>query len=452
MAKLFGTDGIRGEANVPPMTPDMAIRLGRALGANFQSAKRSGGRPRIVVGKDTRLSGYIFEQALAAGICAIGADVWLTGPLPTPGIAFITTSMRADAGVVISASHNPYYDNGIKIFGHDGFKLPDSVEETLETYINENTYEESGATRGNLGRAYRLDEAWARYVVFLKTVLPRDLQLDGMKIVVDCGHGAAYKVAPAVFEELGAQVISLGCEPNGTNINDGCGSLYPELMCKTVVEHGADLGIALDGDADRVFVADERGDVVDGDQLMAICARRMKQDNQLQRNTVVSTVMSNLGLEHALNREGINLIRTQVGDRNVVEAMRQGGFNMGGEQSGHLVFLDHMSTGDGIVAGIKAIEVMLREGKPLSELAKLMDRVPQVLVNVKVARKTPIDELPLVTQLINDVESKLGTSGRVLVRYSGTESKARVMLEGVDQASIEAHANEIASALAAELQ
>lgn len=452
MAKLFGTDGIRGEANVPPMTPDMAIRLGRVLGAKFQSAKRSGGRPRIVVGKDTRLSGYIFEQALAAGICAIGADVWLTGPLPTPGIAFITASMRADAGVVISASHNPYYDNGIKIFGHDGFKLPDSVEETLEKHIHENTYEGSGATREKLGRAYRLDEAWARYVVFLKTVLPRDLQLDGMKIVVDCGHGAAYKVAPAVFEELGADVISIGCEPDGTNINDGCGSLHPELMCKAVIEHGADLGIALDGDADRVFVADERGDVVDGDQLMAICARRMKQDNQLQHNTVVSTVMSNLGLEHALHREGINLVRTKVGDRYVVEAMRKGGFNMGGEQSGHLVFLDHMSTGDGIVAGLKVIEVMLRENKPLSELAQLMDRLPQVLVNVRVARKPPIEELPAVSKLISNVESELGKEGRVLVRYSGTEPKARVMLEGVDQSLIEAHAHEIASALETELQ
>lgn len=446
MGDLFGTDGIRGEANTPPMTPDMALKLGRALAANFNRSQRAG-RTRIVVGKDTRLSGYILEQALAAGICAMGADVWLCGPLPTPGIAFITTSLRADAGVVISASHNPYYDNGIKIFGHDGFKLPDTVEERLEELILEDSYQQKGVTRDALGKAYRLDEAWARYVVFLKTVLPRELQLDGLKIVVDCAHGAAYKVAPHVFEELGADVVALSCSPNGTNINHECGSLHPEHMCKTVLAEGADMGIALDGDADRVVMCDEKGQVIDGDQLMAISALRMKRDGRLNGDTVVGTVMSNLGLEHVLNDAGIQLLRTDVGDRYVVEAMRKGGYNLGGEQSGHLIFLDQTSTGDGILAAIQTLTVMLRENQKLSELAQVMQRMPQVLVNVQVATKPPIDDIPSVASLIADVEQRLGDTGRVLVRYSGTEAKARVMLEGTDEAAIRGYADEIAGAL-----
>jgi len=450
MGRLFGTDGIRGEANVAPMTADMALRLGRALAFRFAGAG-NGSRPRIVIGKDTRLSGYIFEQALAAGVCSMGADVWMCGPLPTPGIAFIAKSMRADAGVVISASHNPFYDNGIKLFGHDGFKLPDDVEGELERLITGNELDGRYAGRAELGRAHRLEEAWARYVVFLKAVLPEELQLDGMRIVVDCAHGAAYRVAPAVFEELGAEVIAIGCRPDGTNINAGCGSLHPEHMCETIRMYDADLGIALDGDADRVIVADEKGNVVDGDQLMAIVALHLKQQGTLANQAVVATVMSNLGLEIALRNEGIKLVRTAVGDRHVVARMRGEGYNVGGEQSGHLVFLDHTSTGDGVVAALKILTVMLQQEKPLSELAQVMQRVPQVLLNVPVTSKPPIGSLPVVARLIAQVEETLGEDGRVLVRYSGTEKKARIMLEGVDQVAIQKFAEDIADALRAEI-
>lgn len=446
MGRLFGTDGIRGEANLPPMMPETALRLGRALAARFGGRASGTGRARIVIGKDTRLSGYMLEQALASGICATGADVWLCGPLPTPGIAFITTSMRADAGVVISASHNPYYDNGIKVFGHDGFKLPDEDEAAIEAMVMEDRIPQ-GAVRADLGRAHRIDEAWARYVVFLKRVLPDNLDLDGLKVVVDCAHGAAYKVAPAVLEELGAQVVTIGVKPDGLNINAGCGSLHPERMCEAIRLYGADMGLALDGDADRVIIADERGNVIDGDQLMAINALAMHEQGQLQKDTVVATVMSNLGLERSLASHGIRLLRTQVGDRHVVKTMRAGGFNVGGEQSGHLVFLDHTSTGDGVVAGLKTLTVMLRTGKRLSELAAVMDRVPQVLVNVPVARKPPISELSDVTKLINSIEASMADEGRVLVRYSGTEPKARVMLEGLDVRQIEQYAHDIAAAL-----
>jgi len=446
MGRLFGTDGIRGEANLPPMMPETALRLGRALAARFGGRASGAGRARIVIGKDTRLSGYMLEQALASGICATGADVWLCGPLPTPGIAFITTSMRADAGVVISASHNPYHDNGIKVFGHDGFKLPDEDEAAIEAMVMEDRIPR-GAMRADLGRAHRIDEAWARYVVFLKRVLPDDLDLDGLKIVVDCAHGAAYRVAPAVLEELGAQVVTIGVKPDGLNINAGCGSLHPERMCDAIRLYGADMGLALDGDADRVIIADERGSVIDGDQLMAINALAMHEEGTLRDDTVVATVMSNLGLERSLKNHGIRLLRTQVGDRNVVKAMREGGYNVGGEQSGHLVFLDHTSTGDGVVAGLKTLTVMLRTGKRLSELAAVMERVPQVLVNVPVASKPPIEELPDVISVIQGIEASMGGEGRVLVRYSGTEPKARVMLEGLDVRQIEQYAHDIAAAL-----
>lgn len=443
MGKLFGTDGIRGEANVAPMTPDMALKLGRALGAMVHGTRN----PRIVIGKDTRRSGYLFEQALAAGIHAMGADVWFTGPLPTPGIAFIARSLRADAGVVISASHNPYYDNGIKLFGRDGFKLPDEMEERLERDVLSDRYGSAGLTRDQIGRAHQLDEAWARYVEFLKAVLPNDLQLDGMKVVVDCAHGAAYKVAPAVFAELGADVEILGNSPNGFNINDGYGSLHPEKMAAAVRATGADLGIALDGDADRVLMCDEYGNVLDGDQLMAINALHMKETGELRKNTVVATVMSNLGLELALKGAGIDMIRTAVGDRSVVAEMRRGGFSVGGEQSGHLIFLDHATTGDGVVAALKTIEVMKRSGRPLSELARSMERVPQVLVNIRVASKPEMVDLPEVSKLIAVAEQAMGDEGRVLVRYSGTEPKARIMVEGVDTDTINSHANAIADAL-----
>ncbi|MFZ9888434.1 MAG: phosphoglucosamine mutase [Myxococcota bacterium] len=452
--KLFGTDGIRGKANEYPMTAEVALALGRALG--YSIARGELGRPdklhrkRIVIGKDTRLSGYMIEQAIAAGITSMGVDVMLVGPLPTPGIAFITHSMRADAGVVVSASHNPFEDNGIKVFGHDGYKLPDDVELRLERYM-EQDLARIRPTGTEIGRATRIEDAAGRYVVFLKNVFPGDLTLDGMRIVVDCAHGAAYKVAPAVLQELGAEVVTLGVSPDGTNINAGVGSLYPIGIEHKVRELRADVGIALDGDADRVIVVDEQGDLVDGDAVMAICARELHRRGQLRRDTLVTTVMSNLGLERCLRRDGISVERTAVGDRYVVERMRDGGFNLGGEQSGHLIFLDHATTGDGMVAALALLAVMVRERRKLSELASVFERVPQELVNVRVARKVPLEELPEVQRLIAAVEGRLGADGRVLVRYSGTEMKARVMIEGPDADVIRKDACAIADALVAAL-
>jgi phosphoglucosamine mutase len=444
LRRLFGTDGVRGVANIEPMTTETAMRLGRAVAYIFH---RPGHRGKIVIGKDTRLSGYMFEQAMAAGICSMGADVQLCGPLPTPGIAFITSSMRADAGVVISASHNPYQDNGIKIFASDGFKLPDSVEARIEELMEGGELDSRRPPASDVGKAVRIDDARGRYIVFLKNSFPRQRVLDGFKIVVDCAHGAAYKVAPAVLQELGATVYAIGDEPDGKNINDHVGALHPQAMCQAVVDLSAHVGIALDGDADRVIFADEKGQIVDGDSIMGLCAQRMIQRGELRNNTLVATVMSNLGLEQAMHHMGGKLLRTQVGDRYVVEAMRQHGCNLGGEQSGHLIFLDHMTTGDGMIAALQVLSVMAEQGRPLSELCAFMRPYPQVLVNVKVRHKHPITELPEVQRLITQIEAHLGNDGRVLVRYSGTEPKARVMLEGPDEAMIAMYAGEIAQAL-----
>lgn len=441
---IFGTDGVRGVANMEPMTVETSMRLGRAVAHLFQRGTHRG---RVVIGKDTRLSGYMFEQAIAAGVCSMGADVMLCGPLPTPGIAFITSSMRADAGIVISASHNPYQDNGIKIFAADGFKLPDAAEARIEELLDSAELASVRPTAAEIGRATRVDDARGRYIVFLKRSFPRQRSLDGIKIVVDCAHGAAYKVAPAVLEELGATVFALGDEPNGTNINDLVGALHPQAMCQAVVDLGAHVGIALDGDADRVIFADERGNIVDGDAIMALCTRRLLARGELQKNTLVATVMSNLGLEHAVRAAGGQLVRTNVGDRYVVEAMRQHGYNFGGEQSGHLVFLDHMTTGDGIIAALQVLALMLEEGRPLSELSRVMVKLPQVLVSVKVKQRRPLDELLEAQRLIKDAEAKLGQDGRVLVRYSGTEPKVRVMLEGLNEGQIEQMAHEIAHSI-----
>ncbi len=442
--KYFGTDGIRGVANVEPMTCETVTRLGMAVAIQF---RRAGRHPRVVIGKDTRLSGYMFETALAAGIVSMGGDVWLTGPLPTPAIAFITSSMRAEAGVVISASHNPYEDNGIKLFARDGFKLPDGVETEIEELMASPELLAQRAVSAEIGYSRRIENARGRYIVFCKASFPRHLSLDGLKIVVDCANGAGYMVAPEVFEELGAVVIPLHVSPNGKNINRECGALHPDEMSNRVVEEGADLGIALDGDADRVVMCDERGQVIDGDAVMALCATRMIADGTLAHNTLVTTVMSNLGLEQAVRAAGGKLLRTSVGDRYVVETMRKGDYNFGGEQSGHLVFLDHMTTGDGIIAALRVLEFMVGEDKPLSELAACMTRAPQVLVNVNVARKRPLEELVDVQRLVSAIEAELGDDGRVLVRYSGTESKARVMIEGTDEDSIRASAEEVAAAL-----
>jgi phosphoglucosamine mutase len=439
--KLFGTDGIRGVANQHPMTAEVALRLGRAVAHKFASTVRRG---RIVIGKDTRLSGYMLESALEAGIVSAGADVLLVGPLPTPGIAFITSSMRADAGVVISASHNPYQDNGIKLFASDGFKLPDEVESELERLM-ETDGQASGPS--DIGKATRVADASGRYVQFLKNAFPRQRTLDGVKIVVDCAHGAAYQVAPRVFEELGAQVIELGVKPNGRNINEGCGAMHPEGLSEEVRRHQAAVGVALDGDADRLILCDEHGRVVDGDQVMAILGTRMLENGTLPHGVVVATVMSNLGLERALVAKGGRLVRTAVGDRYVVEAMREHGYLLGGEQSGHLVFLDQSTTGDGILAALRVLAVMSQEGRPLSELARTMTRYPQVLINFEVANKRPIAELPAVQTAIAAAEGALGSDGRVLVRYSGTEKKARVMIEGLDEKLIRGHAEQIVEAL-----
>jgi phosphoglucosamine mutase len=443
--KLFGTDGMRGVANLEPMTSATVMRLGMAIASRL---RQPGRHTRIAIGKDTRLSGYMFESALASGIVAMGADVWLTGPLPTPGIAFIASSMRCDAGVVISASHNPFEDNGIKVFARDGYKLPDHVEAEIEALMASPELDAQRATAGDVGYSRKIEDARGRYVVYCKATFPSELTLDGLHVVVDGAHGAAYRVGPAVFEELGARVTAIHTKPDGKNINAGAGALHPEAMCETVRRHDAHIGIALDGDADRVVLCDEHGTVIDGDAVMALCATRMIQENRLAKSTLVATVMSNLGLERAVRSAGGTVVRTQVGDRYVVEEMRKNGYNLGGEQSGHLVFLDHATTGDGIVAALRVLAIMAREGKPLSELAKVMTRTPQVLVNTSVEKKVPLEQLPDVQRMIADIERELGDDGRVLVRYSGTESKVRVMIEGIDQDRIRGWAEDIAGALA----
>lgn len=445
--KYFGTDGIRGIANVEPMTSETVTRLGMAVAARLRQSL--GRPPRVVIGKDTRLSGYMFETAMATGIVAMGADVWVTGPLPTPGIAFITASMRGDAGVVISASHNPYQDNGIKLFSRSGYKLDDSVELEIEQLMDSPELHQLRARPEDIGYTTRIEDARGRYIVHCKSTFPEDLTLDGMRIVVDGAHGAGYRVAPSVFEELGAEVIEINTDPNGRNINEGAGALYPKGMCAQVLTHDAHLGVALDGDADRVVMCDENGQIIDGDAIMALCATRMLAAGTLAKNTLVTTVMSNLGLERAIKAAGGQVVRTNVGDRYVVEAMRKGGYNFGGEQSGHLVFLDHMTTGDGLIAALRVLAIMIREGRPLSDLAQVMTRTPQVLVNVKVDRKVPLAELADVQKLIRKVEEDLGEEGRVLVRYSGTETKARIMIEGPSESSIRARAEQIAAELAA---
>ncbi len=444
MGKLFGTDGIRGVANIHPMTTEMAMQLGRGVAYIFKGPKK---RHRIVIGKDTRLSGYMIENALVAGICSMGVDVLLVGPLPTPGIAFITSSMRADAGIVISASHNPFQDNGIKIFSGDGFKLPDQLEDRIEELIQSDKIDSLRPTAAEVGKAFRVDDAVGRYVVYLKNTFPKALALDGMKVVLDCAHGAAYRVAPAVFEELGAEVVGLGIEPDGENINSQCGSLYPKVVMQKVKEKGADIGISLDGDADRAIFSDESGNMVDGDRIMAICADDLRKAKRLKHNTLVATVMSNLGLDLAMKERGIKVLHTKVGDRYVVEEMARGGYNFGGEQSGHLIFLDYNTTGDGVLSALQVLAVMKREGKKLSELAKIMNPFPQVLLNVRVRQKKDVHQIPEAVSLMEKIQKKLADRGRILVRPSGTESLIRVMVEGENEKEISAYAKEIAECI-----
>ena len=438
--KLFGTDGIRGIANVDPMTGELAMQLGRAIAHLFKEVK---GRHRIVVGKDTRLSGYMLETALASGICSMGADVMLVGPLPTPGIAFITTSMRANAGVVISASHNPYYDNGIKIFSQNGFKLPDEMEHRIEELILSNHLHSLRPTASEVGKAHRIDDAVGRYVVFLKNTFPYNLTLDGLRIALDCANGAAYRVAPTVLEELGAEVIPIGIEPNGENINDCCGSLHPELITRLVLEKEADIGMALDGDGDRIVFVDQKGRQVDGDHILAICGLQLLSEDRLKKGTLVTTVMSNIGLDCTMKSAGGKVVRTQVGDRYVVEEMIRGDYNLGGEQSGHTIFLDFNTTCDGILTALQVLAIMKRKEQQLDELAKVMEPFPQVLYNVQVKEKKDLAKFPEIEGRIKEIEKSLGQYGRVLVRYSGTEPLLRIMLEGEDEAKLHRFAQDI---------
>ncbi|MBN2141563.1 MAG: phosphoglucosamine mutase [Desulfovibrionaceae bacterium] len=442
--RLFGTDGLRGQVNIFPMTPEISLRLGLAAGQYFRNGSK---RHRVVIGKDTRLSGYVFETALTSGLCATGMDVFLVGPLPTPAISFLTRNMRADLGVVISASHNPFMDNGIKFFDREGFKLADDVEDEISRLVMAEDPKWSFPPPEQVGRAYKIEDSRGRYIVYLKYSFPQHLTLDGVKVVLDCANGAAYGVAPYVFEELGAKVVSLGVKPNGLNINDKCGSLYPEVVANMVREEGADIGLALDGDADRLIVVDEKGDIMDGDQMMAVCAQDLMNRGRLAGNTLVTTVMSNMALEVFMRDRGGRLLRTQVGDRYVVEAMRREGAVLGGEQSGHLIFMDYSTTGDGLLAGLQLLRIMRERETPLSELSHLIEPFPQVLRNVHVRRKVPFEEVPEIHRAVEAVERELGDRGRVLLRYSGTESVARVMVEGQDEARVARLAADLAQVL-----
>jgi len=442
--RLFGTDGIRGTANVEPMTSETVVLLGRAIA---HVVKRHPHRHKIIIGKDTRLSGYMLESALTSGICSMGVDVLLVGPLPTPGIAFLTRSMRADAGVVISASHNPFQDNGIKFFASNGFKLADELEREIEHLVQEDAIAHLRPTAGEVGKAFRIDDALGRYNVFLKSTFPKHLTLDGLTIVVDGAHGAAYRVGPEVLEELGAKVIAIGVDPDGENINRDCGALHPQQLAARVKAEGATLGVALDGDADRVILVDEHGELVDGDAVLAMIAIDLQRAGRLTNGGIVATVMSNLGLELALRERAIKLVRVQVGDRYVVEEMVRGGFVLGGEQSGHVVFLEHGTTGDGLVTALAVLALMAESGKSLSELRRVMHRLPQRLVNVRVRERRALAQLPDVQQVVDRITRELGQRGRVLVRYSGTEPLVRIMVEGEQPGDVERYCEEIAAAL-----
>jgi len=440
--KIFGTDGIRGSANSDPMTAEVALRVGMAAGQIFT---RGAHRHSVVIGKDTRLSGYMLEPALAAGFTAMGMDVIFAGPMPTPAVAMLTRSLRADLGVMISASHNPFHDNGIKLFGPDGYKLSDDTEEQIESMIEADMQPDLAGSK-DLGRAKRLDDSEGRYIEFVKNTFPKGLRLDGVKIVVDCANGAAYKVAPAALWELGADVVTYGVEPDGFNINQYCGSTDTRTMCRMVREHGADIGIALDGDADRVLVADETGKLLDGDQLMATVAEAWHTAGRLQGGGIVATVMSNLGLEHYIHGLGLTMERTQVGDRYVVEHMRANGFNVGGEQSGHIVLSDYTTTGDGLIAALEVLSAMVQSDRKLSEVGRRFEPLPQILENVRFTGTPPLDNATVI-KAVKSAEDRLGNTGRILIRKSGTEPLIRVMAEGEDAALVQGVVSEIVLAI-----
>ncbi len=451
--KLFGTDGIRGTANIFPMLPETVIKIGQALGYLLQKqhSKTSSQIKKVVIGKDTRLSGYMIEQALASGLNSMGIQVQLVGPLPTPGIGYLTRTMRASAGVVISASHNAFQDNGIKIFGSDGFKIADEIEKDIERLVFEEDLTKYLPESRDIGRTRRIEDAQGRYIVFVKNTFPLEYTLDGLRIVLDTANGAAYKVAPAIFEELGAEVIQLGDNPNGTNINDKVGALYPAKLAEAVIEYRADVGISLDGDADRVIMVDETGEIVNGDHILGICALFMKEKGLLKKDTLVVTQMSNFGLEKKMNENKIKVVKVGVGDKHVVEEMRKHGYNVGGEQSGHVIFLDHATTGDGCVAALSVLAVMKESGKKMSELNALIDDMPQVLINCRLKVRKELDQIPGYKALIASIEKKLSGEGRVFVRFSGTEPVLRILVEGPDKIKITEFAEEIAKFVENEL-
>ncbi|MEI9959607.1 MAG: phosphoglucosamine mutase [Limisphaerales bacterium] len=449
--KIFGTDGVRGTANVEPVTAETALKLGRAAAhvfKNLEARSRGRGKHKIVLGKDTRLSGYMLENAISSGILSMGVDVLFIGPLPTPGVAYITRSLRADAGIVITASHNPYADNGIKFFRADGYKLDDKIENEIENLVFSGEIENIRPIAGEIGKAVRIDDALGRYIEFAKAGFPRGLTLEGLRVVVDCGHGAAYKASPCILRELGAEVIVYGNQPDGKNINENCGSMHPEAMCKKVVQHQAHIGIAHDGDADRVLLCDENGQLIDGDDIMAIAALDMLEEKTLLKKTLVSTVMSNAGLEAAIKKAGGKMIRTAVGDKNVIDEMLKHGFNFGGEQSGHLIFRDFSTTGDGLIAALQILRIMKAKDQPLSKLAKCWTRFPQLVMNVKVREKKPFEQLDGVLKLAAEAEKGLkAQGGRLLLRYSGTEPKARLLVEGRDAKILEKWSKQICGAI-----
>jgi phosphoglucosamine mutase len=448
MKKYFGTDGIRGVAGSLPLEPAMCVRIGKAIAKVFM---QQGGRHRILIGKDTRLSGYMIETALASGITSMGVEVLLVGPIPTPGVAYLTRSMRADAGIVISASHNSFEDNGIKIFGSDGYKLPDEVELQLESLLDNEAALKECAEPGEIGKATRIDDAAGRYTVFLKEAVPRQISFEGMKVGMDTANGAAYLVAPQTFRELGAEVVVRGNSPNGKNINAGFGSLYPEVVSKLVLDQNLDVGISLDGDADRAIFVDEKGRVVDGDEVLAICAVDFADRGLLDRSVIVATVMSNLGLEHYLAKYNIAVRRSAVGDRHVLEEMLRCGATLGGEQSGHTIFASHGTTGDGILTALMLTSVMLRRSKPLSELCAEFTRFPQKLINIPVSYKPPLESIESLQKRVREIERELGTSGRVLIRYSGTESLLRILVECEDEVECRQYASDLAEVVDREL-
>jgi phosphoglucosamine mutase len=438
--KIFGTDGVRGTANIEPVTAETALKLGRAAGHVFRNLQspQTRGKHRIVIGKDTRLSGYMLENALSSGILSMGVDVLFIGPLPTPGVAYVTRSLRADAGIVITASHNPYDDNGIKFFRADGYKLDDNIENQIEQLVFSGEIENIRPTAEAIGKAVRIDDALGRYIEFAKASFPKGLTLDGMRIIVDCAHGAAYKSTPCVLRELGAEVMVFGNQPDGMNINKECGSMHPQQMCHKVYEHRADLGIGHDGDADRVLLCDENGALIDGDDVMAIAGLTMLEQKTLKHKTLVATVMSNAGLETTLKAAGGRMVRTPVGDKSVIDEMLRHGYNFGGEQSGHLIFGDYSTTGDGLVAALQVLQIMKVKQKRLSELARCWSRFPQLVSNVRVREKRPLEEIDGLSQLVAQAEKELQPGGgRVLLRYSGTEPKARLLIEGPNQRALE---------------